>query len=198
MRRIAGMLGSGTMSLYRYIETRADLLALVDDAVLGEALVPGELPADWQEALALVARHTRDAYLRHPWAVQVLQGRPAAAVTLAGPNGMRHFEQSLAALAAAPLDTAAKLDLLAIIDDYVFGHLLHAAEWDERSGQGAQAQAAADFMRAQIRSGQFPFMATLAEDPQAESLAEPGLLAARFERGLRLIIDGAVRGAQEA
>jgi len=196
MRRIAGILGAGTMSLYRYIETRADLMALVDDALLHEALVPGELPADWREALAMLARHTRAAYLRHPWAVQVLQGRPAAATVAAGPNGIRHFEQSLAALAGAPLGTAAKLDLLAIVDDYVFGHLLHAAEFAERSGAAAGRQAAegaATFLQAQIGSGDFPHLAALALDPGAGSLADPGRLDERFELGLRLIIDGAAR-----
>src|SRR5580658_9905519 len=57
MRKIAAHLGAGTMSLYRYIATKDDLVALLDDALLAEALVPGgELPHDWQEALALVAR----------------------------------------------------------------------------------------------------------------------------------------------
>jgi AcrR family transcriptional regulator len=132
MRRIAARLGAGTMSLYRYIATKADLLALIDDALRGEALAPEPLPAGWREALTLVARQTRDAYLRHPWAVRVLPGGPAADTTLAGPNGLRHAEQSLAALASAPLDMDAKADLLAIVDDYVFGHLLHAADLTER------------------------------------------------------------------
>ncbi len=127
MRRIAGALGVGTMSLYRYITTKTDLLALVDDALVGEALVPGELPADWRDALALVVRCTRDVYLRHPWAVHSIQGRPATSAALAGPNGLRHLEQSQAALASAPLDAEARLDLLAIVDDYVIGHLLNSA-----------------------------------------------------------------------
>jgi AcrR family transcriptional regulator len=192
MRRIAAILGAGTMSLYRYITTRADLLALIDDALMREALVPGQLPEDWREALTQVARQTRAAYLRHPWAVQALQGRPPADPVVAGPNGIRHFEQSLAALAGAPLGTAAKLDLLAIVDDYVFGHLLHAAEFAERSGAAADSQASgAEFMRTQIASGDFPHLAALAQDPDARALSDPGRLDERFERGLRLIIDGA-------
>jgi AcrR family transcriptional regulator len=197
MRRVAGILGSGTMSLYRYIATRADLLALVDDALMGEALVRGELPADWREAVAEVARRTRAAYLRHPWAVQVLQGRPAAEAAVAGPNGMRRFEQSLAALASAPLSTAAKLDLLAIVDDYVFGHLLHAAEAAGRLAQDATAQPMADYLRVQLGSGEFPHLAALAQDPGAGSLADLARLDIRFEHGLRLVIDGAAREAAE-
>ena len=200
MRRIAAALGAGTMSLYRYIETKADLLALMDDALLGDTVVPGELPADWREALVLVARQTRSAYLPHPWAMQVLQGRPAAEAPIPGPNGLRHFEQSLAALQGAPLDTAAKFDLLAILADYVFGHLLHAAETseriraasaDEKAAQAAEAaEAAAEFGRAQLATGEFPYLAALAGQPDADVLGGPDRQAERFERGLRLIIDG--------
>jgi AcrR family transcriptional regulator len=164
MRRIAAALGAGTMSLYRYIETRADLLALIDDALLADSLVPGELPADWREALVLVARQTRSAYLSHPWAVQVLPGRPATETAIAGPNALRHLEQSLAALDSAPLDLAGKYELLAIVDDYVFGHLLHAAE--------------------RTRATRLP------DEPRAHDQGDAVRLAERFERGLRLLIDG--------
>src|SRR4029079_6731129 len=74
MRRIAEKLGAGTMTLYHYMRTKADLLALMDDAIMAEALVPaGELPTDWRGAVAAVARRSRDAYLRHPWAFYALQ-----------------------------------------------------------------------------------------------------------------------------
>ena len=194
MRRIAAALGAGTMSLYRYIETKADLLALIDDALLGDALVPGELPADWRAALLLVARQTRSAYLPHPWAVQVLQGRSGADAAIPGPNGMRHFEQSLAAVDSAPLDTASKFDLLAIVDDYVFGHLLHAAEIAERTSAAkadeSAAQAAAEFGWAQLETGDFPHLSALAGQPGVGELGGLDRLEERFERGLRLIIDG--------
>ena len=82
-----------------------------------------DLPAGWRAALSAVARQTCRAYLGHPWAVQALQGRAGAS---SGPHGQRHAEQSLAALAGAPLSSAQKQDLLAVVDDFVFGHLLHA------------------------------------------------------------------------
>jgi len=127
MRRIARSLGAGTMSLYRYIATRDDLLALMGDALLRDTLVSGELPADWRAALTAVARQTREAYLRHPWAVGFLGDAAAVRAGMTGPNSLQHGEQSLTALAGAPMDDQAKLDVLAIVDDYVFGHLLRAA-----------------------------------------------------------------------
>jgi AcrR family transcriptional regulator len=190
IRRVAAELGAGAMSLYRYISAKSDLVALMDDAIMGESLIPGgELPADWREALAMIARSTRAALLRHPWAVQALQGRGAEAQDGAfGPNGIRHFEQSLAAVATAPLDTAAKLDLLAIVDDYVFGHVLRAGEEQARaaSADAGHAEAIAEYIQGQLSTGRFPQLSTLARDPAAGALADP-----RFERGLAALLDGA-------
>jgi hypothetical protein len=171
----------------------------VGHPVHGESLIPdGELPADWREALAMIARYTRAALLRHPWAVQALQGGGAAGQDGAfGPNGIRHFEQSLAAVADAPLDTAAKLDLITLVDDYVFGHVLRAGEQQARSAGGDQEHAAeiAGYIQRQIATGQFPHLERLTHDPAAQTLADPGRLGERFERGLGALLDGAAADA---
>jgi len=194
MRRIAAELGAGTMSLYRYINGKDDLVALMDDALMAESLIPdGELPADWRAALTLIARQTRAALLRHPWAVVSLQGRDAAGQDGSfGPNGLRHFEQSLAALDSAPLDTAAKLELLTIVDDYVMGAVLRSGEMQGRSGADPQyAAAIMEFISGQLATGAFPRISALSQDPAAAGLADPDLVRARFERGLALLIEHA-------
>ncbi len=184
MRRIARALGAGTMSLYRYIATKDDLLALIGDALLGEALMPGDLPADWLEAIAAVARQTRRTYLRHPWAIRLVQREGAVPAALAGPNGMRHVEQSLSALSGAPLDAKAKLDVLAIVDDYVFGHLMRQAPPDPEPGGNA------DFVRSQLASGNFPHLAALMSPSEAVSSTGLADQDTRFELGLGLLLDG--------
>src|SRR6266481_5572093 len=40
MRRVAKEMGVGTMSLYYYVKTKADLIAAMDDALMGEVLLP--------------------------------------------------------------------------------------------------------------------------------------------------------------
>jgi AcrR family transcriptional regulator len=212
MRRIARSLGAGTMSLYRYIATKDDLLALIGDALLGEALVPGALPADWLEAIAVVARQTRRTYLRHPWAIRLIQREGAVQAALAGPNGLRHVEQSLSALSGAPMDAKAKLDVLAIVDDYVFGNLMRAAgtaiepEADAaeaarprgraRGGGLGQATSApeptgtAGFVRSQLASGSFPQLAAVMSPADVDGFTGLADQDMRFELGLRLLLDG--------
>ena len=139
MRRIAAELGAGTMTLYYYVRTKDELVALMDDAIMSEVLIPAdEFPSHWYDALTAVALRTWDVLMRHPWALQSLQNAPA------GPNAMRHFEQSLAALAGTELAAPAKFALLAVVDDYVHGNVLRAAEFalgqrvrmDDRAGRG--------------------------------------------------------------
>ena len=52
MRRIAAELDAGTMTLYHYVRTKDELLALVTDAVMGEVRArPTTCPTDWREAM---------------------------------------------------------------------------------------------------------------------------------------------------
>ena len=135
MRRVAAELGAGTMTLYHYVRTKDDLVELMDDAIMGEVLIPdGELPATWREAMRAIARRSHGAFVRHPWALEALRGARG------GPNGMRHFEQSLAAVASLELDTRAKLELIAIVDDYVFGFVFRTAEMADSFGKTASEE----------------------------------------------------------
>ena len=193
MRRIARSLGAGTMSLYRYIATKDDLLALIGDALLGEALVPDELPDDWLEAIAAVARQTRRAYLRHPWALHLVQRHGALKAALGGPHGLRRVEQSLSALSGAPMDARAKLDVLAIVDDYVFGHLVRAADGATEAQAGEPAPEAADtadLIGSQLASGDYPQLAAIISPADVARFTDPADQEARFELGLRLLLDG--------
>ena len=113
-------------------------------------------------------------------------------------NGLRHFEQSLAAVATAPLDTAAKLDLLANVDDYVFGHVMRAGEQQARAAGTDPGHAAAitEYIQGQISTGPVPHLDQLARDPAAQGIADPGTMHGRFERGLRALLEGAAAKRQ--
>src|ERR1700749_1700255 len=49
MRRIASELGAGTMTLYHYVKTKDELIALVGDTIMGELVIGAdELPDGWR------------------------------------------------------------------------------------------------------------------------------------------------------
>lgn len=168
MRRIAQQMGVGTMSLYYYVKTKADLIALMDDALMGEILVPS-LPANWREALTVIATRTRDVFLRHPWALSSMLSAPP------GVNAMRHMEQCLEALAGTTMTTREKLALLAIIDDFVFGYSLREAATDRNVD--------VKFAKAQLAAGAFPRL------KEAFGRGRVSMVSDRFQKGLHALLD---------
>ncbi|MEV4316201.1 TetR/AcrR family transcriptional regulator [Actinocrispum sp. NPDC049592] len=196
MRHVAATLNTGAMTLYNYVRTKDELVALMHDELMAQVLVPGELPDSWRGALTLIAHRTHDVMARHPWALNSLQEAQF------GPNAMRHFEQTLAALARTGIDTPAKFSVLTLVDDYVRGAVLRASEIRKRKSTAdadpAAVQAAIEFGMAQLRTGEFPHTAALLggdlssfpEDAPSPAMAEDGLRE-QFERGLRAVLDGA-------
>ena len=173
MRRVAAELDAGTMTLYSYVRTKDDLLALMHDAIMAEVLVPpDELPPGWRPALTEIARRTRAALLRHPWSLASLQEAQP------GPNAMRRFEQYLAVLADTGLDTATKFDLLTLVNSYVFGNAVITGESLARA-RSAEAdpelvKAMMEFGLAQLGSGDFPHTAELFARISPDAAGESG------------------------
>lgn len=190
MKRIAGELGAGTMTLYYYVRNKADIVALMQDAIFQDVLVPaGELPPGWRDAVTLIARRTRDVLVGHPWAVSSLNQAQF------GPNAVGHYEQSLSALANTTLSPPQKTEVTAILDDYVAGNASHTIEARERfraaadnPGLIAEARAYGDEL---IATGQFPELEAQARHADEAASTDPlGHLDRQFETGLAALLDG--------
>src|SRR5450432_1008956 len=168
MRRLAQELKAGTMSLYYYVKTKDDLMAAMDDALMGEALLP-RLPKGWQRAIMAIAKRTHAVFIRHPWALASMLSAPP------GLNAMRHMEQCFEALAETAMTKKQKLTLLAMVDDFVFGHALREAATD--------ATVDMEFATAQLATGAFPRLAEVFGNGRIDADKD------RLERGLRALLD---------
>src|SRR3954447_3286616 len=93
MSRVARQLGSSAMSLYRYVESKDELLALMIDAAIG-TVPPAPRAGDWRERLEQWAWSTVTAMREPPWAAHAPIGGPPLA-----PNAVAWFEDALAAMA---------------------------------------------------------------------------------------------------
>jgi AcrR family transcriptional regulator len=190
MKRIAAELGAATMTLYYYVRNKSDIVALMQDAILADVLVPDEcLRGTWREAITAITRRTRDVLMAHPWSLTSLNDAQF------GPNGMRHFEQSLAAVAGTGLGVPSRFELIAAIDDYVSGNALHAVESLTRAraadADPAMVAAAVAFGVAQLQTGDFPQLSAIyAESAQAGPPMTEAALTEQFERGLAALLDG--------
>jgi AcrR family transcriptional regulator len=124
MRGIAERLGAGTMSLYTHVPGKPVLIELMIDAVAGQVYAdvhePSAQPGSWRAALTFIARRNWDWYVRHPWLLQVLTGRPVL-----GPNINRKYEAEL-----GPLDGIGLTDIeMDSVLTLVLMHVEGLARW---------------------------------------------------------------------
>lgn len=185
MRKLAQSLNVGTMSLYRYVPSKSELLDLMLDAVVG----PSEsrktaVDAGWRAFLATTAREARELYLTHPWTLQANWSRPVL-----GPNSVADLELFMHGVAALSLGDREKMDLATAIESYVMGSARQELLWLTASSESGLsddefwAHQAPTLTRA-MESGRFPAMAQMSEDTFDSSWEES------FEFGLQLLLDG--------
>lgn len=113
MARIASELGVGTMSLYRYVSAKDELLLLMVDAAIGPP-PPPEPGEDWRAGLHRWAIGVWGRYRLHPWALRVPISAPPY-----GPNNVAWLENGLAALAGTPLAEQEKLSTVLLLSGFV-------------------------------------------------------------------------------
>lgn len=75
MPRLADRLGVGTMSLYRHVESKEDLLDAIAAHVLTSVSVPPGAPGDWEKRVVGYLRILRQQALRHPALARILADR---------------------------------------------------------------------------------------------------------------------------
>lgn len=190
MRRIADELGVGTMSLYRHIPGKSELLDLMLDAVAGEPFAerpdPGAplLAGGWRASLEEFARGAWAMFHRHPWLLQVSQARP-----IMGPNEMLGTEAILAAIAEMGLNDGDMVAVLSTVYAYVSGIARNNVEYvqaatttgvSDEDWWGAQAP----FLEKVIASGNYPHLTRVSE-AGAWDTDNDG-----FEFGLKCVMDG--------
>lgn len=150
MRRVAADLGTGAASLYRYVETREDLLDLMIDAAGAEYDFRAPT-GDWLADVLAIGDQARAIMRRHPWLPSLLITRPVL-----GPNGLVLLERVLAALAPHPASTAAKLEAFAMLNTVtaLFTH-------NELTGGSQRQQRNAAYLQHALATGGHPRLAEL-------------------------------------
>jgi AcrR family transcriptional regulator len=186
MRRLAAELDAGTMTLYHYLRTKDELLALLTDSMLGEVVVPDDepIPDDWREALTLLARRSRDALLRHPWALDI------ASHESIGPNSVRHFDQTLQAVSSLDISLLDRLDIVVAVDEYVFGYCI-----EHRGGAHVpERDRMIDYVEELVSGGGYPQLESLVEEIGHEAIWSAMVAhsadTSRFDRNLNRLLDG--------
>lgn len=177
MRRLAGELDAGAMSLYHYVANKDELLDAMVDVVFGEIAPPPE-DVDWQTAMRLRAVSTRQVLARHPWAIGLMESR-----TSPGPENLRHREAVTACLRQAGFTVVMATHANWLLDSYVYGFVLQEASLPFDTADGL-AEMTEDVYLPQIPRDMFPYL-----NESAAALVAAGYdPAEEFLFGLDLIL----------
>jgi len=196
MARVAAELGFTTMSLYRYVASKDELLQLMFNAsALGaESLV---IEGDgWRPRLRAWAVIQREMLDRHPWITQM----PMAAPPLA-PNSLHFVERGLQALDGTGLADMDKLRIIGLLSSYTLneGRMAYdAARAADEAMKGAQAAQESgtppeppltyeDLLRELVDERTYPHLHRLAWSPARD---HPRSEREEYLTGIDLILDG--------
>jgi AcrR family transcriptional regulator len=115
MQRVAALLDFTKMSLYRYVSSRAELVALMLEAAIGEP-PPVDPGADWRQRLGDWSRALAEVFCRRTWLLEATVGaRPI------GPRELAWMEQAVAALDGLGLTGSERFDAVALLSGHVRG-----------------------------------------------------------------------------
>ncbi|HKA69658.1 MAG TPA: TetR/AcrR family transcriptional regulator [Actinomycetes bacterium] len=185
MRRVATALDVGTMSLYRYVPGKAELLDLMLDRVCDPGDTAERVEAlDWREMLEVVARGTWSLYLAHPWLLQVNWARPVL-----GPNSLAGVEIVQRGLLGTGLSDQERVMVMFVLDGFVTGAArgyLNARRAGETGVLSDDEYWAAQgpALEQALLSGDYPTLAAMSEDSFAFGQEQA------FEFGLNRLLDG--------
>ncbi len=151
MRRLAGALDAGAMSLYHYVANKEELLDAMIDAVFEEIELPPE-QTDWQSAMRQRSVSARQALARHPWANGLMESR-----TSPGPAHLRHREAVTACLRRAGFPVLMATHANWLLDSYLYGFALQEASLPFDTADQF-ADMAEDVYLPQLPADEFPYL----------------------------------------
>ena len=196
MARVAAELGFTTMSLYRYVTSKDELLQLMFNAsALGaeNLVIEGD---GWRSRLRAWAVIQREMLDRHPWITQM----PMAAPPLA-PNSLHFVERGLQALDGTGLGDMEKLRIIGLLSSYTLSEARMANDAARAAAQAIKAAQAAgasggaqeppltfeDLLRELVDEQTYPRLHRLAWSAAQD---EPPSEREEFLAGIDLILDG--------
>jgi len=186
MKRVAERLGFTTMSLYRHVTSKDELLLLMQDACWRPPEGLEIAPDDWRAGLELWTREQVAIMVQHPWLEEVRHIERAGT-----PSQLLWMELGLRALARTPLAEGEKIEVLLLLSGYTFSFArlsATAADGVQRGyfDSGEEAPAFAGLLRQLAGPDRFPALLEAVEGGAfTPDTPFPDL---RFD--LRVLLDG--------
>lgn len=187
MRRVAMELGTGTMSLYRHVASKDDLVTLMVETAMADVPLPDSPPRNWRHGLERAAYRDWELYHRHPWILPRVMVTTRAYFSPALAADSESAFSSFDGLALEPADAFRYMFMFASYVQGVALILVSDAEAERQSKivakQGTKASGHAQDPL--YEPGAYPRLARA-----MRAGADPWDLDALFASGLAGVLDG--------
>ena len=182
MASVAKELGTTAMALYRYVDSRQELEAVMAEVAIGPAPTPNPRRS-WRRDLEDWARAEASQLGSHPWTLELRTGIPPVSPQLLGwtDAGMQIMLRS--GLAEQPAASA-----LLVVDGFVRSHLLLGLQFADPEASRHWADQLRQVVDADTMPGLAQVLAAEALEDEPDDPEDP--LGAEFEFGLALVLDG--------
>ncbi len=194
MKRVAQALGLTTMSLYRYLDSKADLLAVMSDVAAGAPTVRFGPRWGWRRRLQSWAVGIADVRRAHPWMADVQTGGPPIT-----PNLVSWMELGIRSFESTPLSYQERFSALLMVDSFVSGHVRTTVQTglsapDEPAPRGAseapkQGPSYLDLLALVLDPARFPALTRGAPEALGDDEDED-FFATELHFGLAIVLDG--------
>ena len=187
MSTVARRVGVATMSLYRYVGSKDELLLAMADAAVPPPPEP-EGPL-WRDYLTVWTRANRDFLLDRPWLLHVTRFAPPM-----GPRSLLWLDRALAALAGTGLGTGERMNVASTLTGYAVSHagLALGGGDGQEPAEGEAVAGLAEYgaiLGGVLDAATYPALtAAVAED--AFGRGEDWIDDGDFAFGLALLLDG--------
>lgn len=201
MSRVAEHLGFTTMSLYRYVESKEELLVLMIDHVIGRPSPAVTEAEGWRTRLERWAWEMLAVYRRHPWITRI----PVDHLPIS-PNQLTWMETGLQSFTGTGLAPIERLALVMLVNGFVRSQAelvgnLRRARREEGVTEGEMLARYGRLLARLLDPGRFPVLHEMAAsgvfegpdfatDPDPEHAEVGPETEPDFDFGLQRVLDG--------
>ncbi len=189
MSKVAQSLGFTTMSLYRYITSKEDLLVLMQEAICDIPIPPEVEGKPWREEMREYVWACVDVFRKHAWYGDI----PITSVPLT-PNNLQVIDWMLRIMRDFPLNDFEKMSFLLLVSSYSRACGLIARDMDKAIRDGASPESFsgipyADALKQLVKPDRFPNLhPILMAGAYTDEVENP--IGNDLDFGLERILDG--------
>lgn len=188
MRSVANQVGMATMTLYRYVAGKDDLVFHMVDTAFADIAAPDEETGDWRTRLEVIARQLWQLFQRHPWLPHVVSLARAQPV----PGLIGYADRVLASLEDVDLGPVDKMrvhiSLYSLVQGLSASQEQEARSEEETGMDGVEWMTVAEPQLGDlVASGRYPAFGKVVSELDDGYDRD---LDALFEFGLASMLDG--------